>query len=332
MKIFVTGATGFIGSQLVKKLIEKNHQVLVLVRKKEDIGKFNCDRVKVIVGDITNPQTFIRHINKIDTLVHLAAKRANWGLREDFLKTNSESIKNLFNEKFKPRHIIITSSVYVFGKNNQLPLSEQSSRKATDIYGMSKIRAEDITMQLVQKYNIPYTIIRPAIVYGPKDNDFGMIIKMIKLVKSGKFPIIGSGENTLHLVYIDDLVEGYIKAIEKGGENRTYILASAKPVTLNNLIEYIKKELNVNYDTRAIPRLPLEMITFLVEIFYKIGFKLSPGIFKYEPPISLIKIRAVADSFSYDISKSKKELGFHPQTDYQEGIKKTVNWFLSAYK
>ncbi len=332
MKIFVTGATGFIGSQLVKKLVEKNYQVIVLVRKKEDIEKFDSNRVKVIVGDIASPQTFIKHVYKVDTLVHLAAKRANWGLKEDFLKINIESIKNLFNKKFKPKHIIITSSVYVFGKNNRLPLNEQSSRKASDVYGTSKIKAEDLTSHLFQKYQIPYTIIRPAIVYGPEDNGLGMIIKMIKLVKKGKFPIIGSGENTLHLIYIEDLVEGYIKAIEKGGKNRTYILASATPVTLDNLVKFIKRELNVEYDTKTLPRLPLEIAAFFIETFYKIGFRILPDIFKTEPPISLIKIRTIADNYLYDISKAKKELGFYPRTDYKIGMKKTVKWFLSISK
>lgn len=328
MKIFVTGATGFIGRKLVKRLVEKKYQVEILVRNKSDNKRFPKE-VRIINGNLEKPDTFTKYLTNQTTLVHLAAIRSNWGAKENFIKTNSNSIKNFFKKKSKPKHMIITSSVYVFGKNNNLPLNENSARLATDIYGLSKINAEDITVSSAQKYKIPYTIIRPAIVYGPEDNKSGMILKMIRLVNSGKFPIIGSGNNTLQLIYIDDLIEGYIKAIEKGGKNQTYILAAKKPIILKKLIEIVRSELGVKNKFKTFPRFPLEIAAYLVEAIYKIGFNFFPKLFNSEPFISTIKIRTISDNFLYDISKAKRELDFNPRIDYKNGIRKTVKWFLN---
>lgn len=328
MNVFITGGTGFIGSYLIPRLLKKNYTVTALVRnsiQKDRLGKMG---VNAVIGDITNQNTFIKELKKADLVIHLAAIRSNWGSSEDFKKINSLSVKNLFINKSSIKHIIITSSVYAMGKLVQLPSNENSPLRADDIYGLSKILAEQVTKEQSKKFNIPYTIIRPAIVYGPADNDRGMIIKMIKLIDAKRFFFLGNGQNLLHLIYIDDLIEGYLQAIKKGGKKQIYILSSAKSIILQNLANLIKKNLKSNYKIRSLPKWLVWLIAWIFEKIYSLGFKMIPTIFSQEPPLSTMKVQTLAGNWFYDMSKAKKELGFNPKVGYDTGIKKTVDWYL----
>ncbi|MDP3973582.1 MAG: NAD(P)-dependent oxidoreductase [Candidatus Daviesbacteria bacterium] len=323
-KLFITGASGFVGRHLVKKLNKRKYLITVLLRKKSDTPFFMKMGIKVILGDLTHHKTFIGQLNKCDILVNLAGIRANWGVKEEFFKINSEVIKKFFSKESSLKHIIITSSVYAMGRLSKIPADETSLLSGLGIYGKSKIRAEEITKELSSNFNIPYTIIRPAIIYGPNDNERGMLVKMISLVKNNRFLIIGNGKNLLHLIYIDDLVQGFINAIEMGGHNQTYILAAAKPITLYNLLLLIRKELNIKISLKYIPRLPVLLVAYIYELIYKIGFMLLPNLFKKEPFISPVKVYTLTDNFSYDTRKAKKELKFNPKIDYEKGIKNAI--------
>lgn len=327
MKIFLTGATGFIGKRLLRKIIEEGHKVTVLVRDINTAKQFKKSGVKAVIGDITKPDTFTKHLNNCHTLIHLAAIRSNWGSPKKFIEVNSKAIENFLQPKSSLKHIVVTSSVYAIGRLRSIPADENIPLNGLGIYGESKVQAEIITKKLSNKFEIPFTIIRPAIVYGPEDNDTGMIVKMIKLIKKKRFQIIGNGNNLIHLIYIDDLVEGYLKVIKKGGHNQVYILAGNKPITLLELTSLIKKTLRINYSNIFLPKLPLIFMAFFVENLYKVGFKIHHNLFNKEPFISPIKIQILTDNWSYNISKAKSELGFNPQVDYKEGIAKTVKWF-----
>ena len=327
MKIFITGATGFIGSHLISELQKRGYNITALVRNKSQKNKLESINIKAVIGDIVNPKTFQNILKQHEIVIHLAALRSNWDSQEKFRKINSEAIKNLFIPNSKLKHVIITSSVYAIGNLLKIPADEHHPLKAHDLYGKSKILAEEFTKKFSQKYKIPFTIIRPAIVYGQQDNDLGMVIKMIKFIKQKKFPIIGTGKNLLHLIYIDDLVNGYTKAIEIGGHNKTYILAGEKPIRLIDLVNLIKKELNTHYDDKYIPKILLRVPALVFEKIYEMGFKISPSLFEKEPPISNIKIDTISNNWYYDISKAKKELEFRPLVDYELGIKNTIKWF-----
>lgn len=326
-KIFITGATGFIGIHLLKRLSDEKYKIVVLVRQKKLIPKLKGVGIKVVVGDITKPKTFKKELNQCYILVHLAAMRTNWGLPEQFIEVNSFSLENFFTYGTQIRHMIITSSVYAMGKLSKLPADESEPLSPFGIYGKSKIRLEQITKKISKKYNIPFTIIRPAIVYGPNDNDLGMIIKMINLISKKRLPIIGNGDNLLHLIFIDDLTQGILKIIKRGGHNQTYILAGPRPITLLELIALIKKSLGVDYQNIFIPKWLLIPIANLVEIFYKLGFKIYPKFFFKEPFILPIKLHILTDNWFYNSRKAKTELKFEPKVDYKEGIQKTVRWF-----
>src|SRR3989344_9024980 len=243
MKIFLTGASGFIGKKLTEKLVRRGHIVTVLTRSKNKSNFLKVEVKKVIHGNILNPKKYTKELVKNDAVIHLAAIRANWGNKKDFLKVNGYSVSNLFVKGSRVKHVILTSSVYVHGPLKKIPANESHPVNTRDIYSKSKVLAERLTKKYSKRTNIPYTIIRPAIVYGVGDNETGFVSKMVSLLKKNKFLFIGDGENYVHLVYFDDLVDAYIKALEKGGNNKVFIIASKNAIKLKELVKIIQHEL-----------------------------------------------------------------------------------------
>lgn len=322
MKVFVTGATGFIGSHLIPVLIKKGYKVVVLVRSQDKARPFQQLKVKTVIGEISNPHSFINTLNQCDICIHLAAMRTNWGKEKDFYNINALAIDNIINAKTKLKHVIITSSVYAIGDLKKIPADESSPLCPKDIYGKSKRLLEERTIQNANKYNIPYTIIRPAIAYGPGDNELSFMNKLIRMVVNKKVTILGNGNNLIHLINIDDLINGYMKVIEKNGTNQVYILAGAKPIKLINLINIIKKDVRSDIRITKIPFYPALLLSYLIEYLYKVAYSLLPNVFVNEPLLLPIKVKIYGKNWYYNISKAVKELGFNPKVTYNDGISK----------
>ena len=322
--IFVTGSTGFIGKNLVQKLILNGYKVVALTTNEKGALLLKKFGAEPIIGDICKPKSFQSELKNCDIAIHLAGLRSNWDDPDKFINVNSKAVQNLFIKSGKLKHIIITSSVYAMGQLEKLPANENHPLKAIDIYGISKIEAEKIAQELSRDTNIPVTIIRPAIVYGPGDNEIAFMSKFIDLIKNKKLPIIGTGENLLHLVHVDDLTNGYLNAIKKKGNNQIYILAYHSPIKFNELHKIAQKELGINSNPPKIPRKLMLPAAYFVEWVFKLGYKISPNIFVKEPPITPLKIRTLFDSWHYDISKARKEIGFNPKIGYRTGIHRLI--------
>lgn len=319
-KILLTGASGFIGKNLANKLICGGYEVIALTTTADGAAALKKIGAQPVIGDITKPKTFSEILKTCDIAIHLAAIRSNWGDPNKFININVKAIQNLFVKDSKLKHIIITSSVYAMGSLENLPANENHPLRAIDMYGISKIEAEKNAKRLSKSTHIPITIIRPAIVYGPGDNEISFMSKFINLTKNKKLPIIGGGENLLHLVHVDDLTEGFLKAVKKTGKNQTYILAHHSPITFNELSRIVKKQLGIVYGQVKLPKKIMMPIAYIIEWLFKLGYKVSPSFFVNEPPLTPLKIRTLFDNWYYDISKAKKDLGYKPKISYKEGI------------
>ncbi|MFB0560449.1 MAG: NAD-dependent epimerase/dehydratase family protein [Candidatus Lokiarchaeia archaeon] len=321
-RILVTGGAGFIGSHLVDSLIEKN-EVTVL----DDLSSGNIQYIKdhlqkknftFIKGGIMDKKIVKKAAKDVNIIVHEAAVVGVKKYVENPLKvilTNTFGTHNLVEVALKEpvELFLLASTSEVYGKNVNMPLSENSDRilGPTNIfrwcYSTTKALDEHMLFAYHHQNGLPITILRYFNAYGPRQesSDYGAVIPIfIKRVLSGKPPLIhGDGKQTRGFTYITDVVNGTLLALEKEqGIGEIFNIGNEEEITINQLADLI-----------------LELTSTLNKIKPKhISYKEFYGD-SYEDTL-----RRVAD-----IGKARKILNYEPKITLKDGLKKTIDWYKS---
>ncbi|MBN1787177.1 MAG: GDP-mannose 4,6-dehydratase [Sedimentisphaerales bacterium] len=308
-RVFVTGAAGFIGSHLCERLINNNHIVVGLDNfdlfydrkiKESNIRTLTeSDKFELIEGDIRDADC-VESIceDGIDIIIHLAAKA---GVRPSILNpveyqsVNIEGTTVILEaaKRYNVKKFIFGSSSSVYGNNEKIPFSETDNVDfPISPYAATKKAGELLCHTYSHLYDIDMTCLRFFTVYGPRQRPDLAIHKFASLIEQGKpIPVFGDGSMMRDFTYIDDIIDGVIAAIERCKGFEVYNLGESKPVRLDELIAEIEKALGKK---ARIERYPVQ-----------------PG--------------DVERTFA-DITKAGRELGYNPQTDIAEGLKKFVVW------
>ena len=319
-KCLVTGGTGFIGSHLVKRLLDEGNEVRIFVRRPANQIFENLE-VDVVYGDIRDRESVFRSVKGVDKVYHLAAVFRETKLPDrDYWTTNVDGTRNILEASIKEgvNRFLHCSTVGVHGHISEHPANEEAPFNPGDIYQKTKVEGEILAKAYHKREGLPVTIIRPAGIYGPGDLRF---LRLFKAIKSGRFIMIGKGDVYYHMCYISDLIDGIIQASKRDEAiGETYILAGGKYTTLKYLVELIAKALKASPPKRSFPFfMPVYLASYIVEIIAK------P--FGLEPPIHRRRVDIFRKSRAFDITKAKKDLGYKPKVDLETGIKMTVEWY-----
>lgn len=315
MKALVTGATGFIGSNLVKELVKREYEVTCLARKTSNLRCLEDLEVSIVYGDCTDKNSLQQLPANFNYVFHLAgltkAKK-----EEDFFVTNVNGTENLLNvlsanSQSLKRFLYMSSLAAVGPSCDGIPLDETATPGPVSMYGRSKLKGELVT--LAYKDRMPVSIVRPPAVYGPRDRDFFMFFKMIR---RGFYPYWGKCYYSL--LYVDDLVRGLITAAEsREAEGNIYFLSDGRIYSNDDIVYEIIQAM----ETRAVR---LKIPNFAVELVAKISEKFAAG----STIINLDKLREIKHShWTCNSKKAENELGFIPRVTIKEGIKWTADWY-----
>ena len=307
MKILITGGAGFIGSEFVRQAVKKGYQVVVvdkltyagdLERLKEFLNSINFYR-----ADITNFE-FIEHIfdnEKPDVVVHFAAEshvdRSILNPAE-FLNSNIFGTYVLLeaSKKHNINLFINISTDEVYGELGETgKFTEESPLKPNSPYSVSKASADMLGKAYFRTYGFPVITIRPSNNYGPWQYPEKLIpVVITKALQNETVPVYGKGLNIREWLYVEDCADAIFAIIEKGKPGETYNVASGEERRNIEVVKAILELLGKPYD----------LIKFVED---------RPGHdFRY----------------SMDFSKVMKECGWKPKTSFEEGLKKTVKWYL----
>jgi nucleoside-diphosphate-sugar epimerase len=321
MNILITGASGFIGSHLVQRLTQLGHSIICVVRKESNIEFLSEFDVKFLqLDDLMSARVTLADV---DTIYHLAGIRHKWGTSwGDYQESGYHYTKRLLElSKGKARHFVFFSSVAVYDYPKSLPINESSPKNPHNLYGKSKLQCEEVIREYNRMYGVPFTIIQPSIVYGERDVT-GMLTRLIRMIHQGKYLTVGKGVNRLQMIYIQNLIDFSIKAgIENAPTNEEYIVSYKSPITVNELIELIHRELGLPQGASIkIPEWFARATAGILETSYKLG--IPPA--EREPVIAQEKIDTMVKDVWYDISKSSRVFDFYPHIDYLEGIERVI--------
>ena len=321
MKAFVTGGTGFIGSHLVEALAEKGFQVTCLVRKTSSLKWLASLPVSFVEGDLRDEDGLQRSLKGQDYIFHVA------GLTkaihpESFDLVNHLATRNLVRATLKAnqsleRFVYFSSLSAVGSSPTDQPLKDSPHPHPITPYGVSKLKAEEFILQHTNE--LPATILRPSIVYGPRERD---LYHYFQYVQKGWMPIVGSGDLLLSLVYVADLIRATLLSLETrktiGG---VYFVSDNTPRTWPEIGQTIASSIQTRLRTIHIP-IPI----FYLACLWEEGLS---RIRRRPPLLSREKVREVQEKYWIcDSMKAREDFGYTPKYSLEEGITKTARWYL----
>jgi len=323
MKVFVTGTTGFIAGELARELLRRGHEVVALVRNpdKPKAQQHASEGITVVKGDVTDKSTLLEPMRGTDIVFHLAAAQHEANVDDDyFWNINVGGTRNMLDAAVETgvKRFVHASTIGVFGEAKPgNVLNEESPTNPLNVYTKSKYEAEGIVRSYGTTGKLPVTVIRSAETYGPGDM---RLLKLFKQVNKGRFFRIGPGKNIHHLTYIDDLVDGYIKAAtSEDAENNLFVLAGADKPTTDDMLDGISDALGKSLLPIRVPLWVFDTAAIILES------TLQPlGI---QPPLHRRRMDFFKKEFAFDTSHARETIGYDPKVPFREGIKNTAKWY-----
>ncbi len=320
-KILITGGTGFIGSNLAKKLVEAGFTVRIL--RRENSSLFNLANVDVehCIGDVRDTESLRSAVRGCDTVFHTAAVISFWKPKhKEMFEVNVRGTKNVVDVCLSEHveRLIHTSSVAAIGRplHNGALADESTPFNWTTFgngYKLSKHHAEKEILEGIKK-GLNAVIVNPSVVFGPGDINFngGNIIRS---VKKGRTPVYFNGG--LNICYIDDVVNGHIAAAKKGTVGERYILGGT------NLTHKDAFQITAIIIGGRRPSLPLPVfaVRWIAKIFDGVGILLNK-----EPLITSELISGAGLQNWYSSEKAKRELDY-TITPFEHAVRRTYDWY-----
>jgi len=322
LNILVTGATGFTGKKLTQYLISNGENVRVIVRDKSKLSELlNSSNLEVHIGSISDEDIVNKAMVGITKVFHIAAIYRTSGITDQVYMDTHVRGTNLLLKAANEEGVskfVHTSTVGVHGDvGNGSPVKENAPYSPGDIYQQSKLEAELNVHKFYQEKGLPIVVIRPTAIFGPGDL---RLLKLFKIAAHRFSPILGDGKIKYHMVYIDDLIQGFIKASEVDEAiGETFIIGGDEVLSLNELLDTIGSTIGNNVRKFYLPVMPFKILGTLMEkIFTPMGIS---------PPIYRRRVDFFTKSRTFDISKAKEILDYRPKYSLQEGIRKTAEWY-----
>ncbi|MBA3443543.1 MAG: NAD(P)-dependent oxidoreductase [Gemmatimonadales bacterium] len=321
MRLLVTGGTGFIGSHLAEEGRRRGAEVVVLGltdRPEEEANARLLARIgaEVLPGSITDADLCRRAAQGVTHIFHLAVAMREGGKSDEFFETiNLDGTRHLLQAATAERvqRFVYCSTIGIYGHRAPGITSEESPLSPGNIYERTKVAAERLVQDFAENCGLAAAVLRPADVYGPRDQ---RLLKMFKGVSRGRFPLFGGGEGRRHMVYVDDVVSAFFKACEREeavGEG--LIVAGPRACTLRELLDHVTA---VTGSRRYGIRLPLAPMLGLAAVVEDVSAALA-----IDPPIYRRRMDFFHSDSEFDISKARRVLGWNPQVDLEDGVRRT---------
>lgn len=325
MRILVTGATGFTGKALVRRLLDDGHQVVGLDYKEglktEELRKWGAE---IVIGSVTEKDVVRRCMQGVDVVQHLAAAFREMNVPESYYHdVNVGGTRTMLDvaREAGVKKFVYCSTCGVHGNVDRPPGGEDAPIQPADYYQQTKYEAEPYVLEYV-KQGHKATIIRPAAIYGPGDPERFYLI--FKRAAKGWFPMIGSGKTFYHPLYIDNLVDALVLAMDVNkGNGQAYLIADEEYVSIQDLVQRTGRAMGIDVKIRKVPMLPVIALGHVVEKACK------P--FGIAPPIFPRRVDWYRQNRAFKIDKAKRDLGYVPQVGLDAGLQRTYEWYKAEH-
>jgi farnesol dehydrogenase len=323
--ILVTGATGYIGKPLALRLASCGHRVHAMYRNEAKTGGLQHEKINLFKATLTDPASIDSAMEGCDQVYHLAAFAAVWTRNTGMIYAqNVQGTLNILESarKFNVKRVVHTSTAGVFGPSGEGPIREDNPMAETHFihYDRSKVLAEQKIEEYVRE-GMDVVTVNPTRVYGPGNmGDSNGVTRMIRDYIKGRWHIIpGNGRSIGNYVYIGDVVEGHILAMEKGRSGEAYLLGGCN-LSFNEFFSILKEISQKRYLLIKIPLFIGISIAGILLTMAKLTGRMpliTPGL-----------LRRYMHHWAVSSEKARSELGYEP-LDFREGLRRTLEWLSS---
>ena len=319
--ILVTGASGFIGSHLVGRLVAEGEEVRALVRSEPGAAKVRSavaastapsGRVDVVTGDVSDVASLRRATQGAELVYHLAGTYR--GSPDELHATHVGGTKNLLDALDAGSRLVLVSSTSVYGWEQSWPADHLTPPRPTSAYGVAKLTAEHMVLGWAGGEGV---VARTTIVYGPGDTG-GMLPRAVRLLQRGlpRFP--GDGRNRIHLTHVDDLTAGLSRLAHKG--TGVFLFAGPEAASMDRILTLLAEGAGLPRPSFGIPSALLRPVAACVEVVWSLAGRGG------EAPLSRHSVEVACRDRAYSPSRAAEELGWSPEIPLEVGIPETGRW------
>jgi nucleoside-diphosphate-sugar epimerase len=327
MTTLITGGTGFLARNLIPALQERGHAVRALALPGEDIGWLEQRGVAVSRGDIREPDTLRAPMRDVDCVYHLAALMGPFLPMKDYHAVNVTGTENVCRAALSAgvRRLIHISSWTVYGMNLGDPVTEKMPlRPLKEPYAVTKAHGDELVRRLVAEQGLPAVIVRPGTIFGPGDRlNFGRIADGLE---RRRWVTVGSGRNALPLVYVTDVVQGLLLALDaEHGVGQAYNITNDSPLTQQEAWSAIAEAIGARPPRIHVPYRPLCAVAYASERIAMLGN------YRFDPLVTRHGAMLFGGDNRHSIDKARRELGYSPRVSLREGLGVTGQWYREEH-
>lgn len=323
MKLLITGGTGFIGSRLSVRARAGGHDIVVVGLTNTDAERDRLEElqalgIEVRVGQLQDRDFVRASLVGCDAVIHLAAAQHEANVPDAYFHTvNVDATRTLLEAciDLGVKRFVYGSTIGVYGSANDTALDEESPPRPENIYGVTKLEAENLVKSHADRLDV--TVVRISETYGPGDL---RLLKLFKAVQSGWFAMIGRGLNRRQPIHVQDLVRGLLLAVEHpAAVGQTILLAGPAPLTTREMVRDIAAALDSSVRNVRLPMWPMLLAAHTLER------ALKP--LHIQPPLHRRRLDFFKKSFWFSTTKAKRLIGFEPMIPFAVGARDTAGWY-----
>ena len=325
--LFITGATGLVGSHAVEEALKRGFRVKALVRGTSDTRWLDSWGVEKVLGDLADADALRSGVEGADWVFNCAAKVGDWGTLEEFRRLNVDALRVLLDaaSDAKVGKFVHVSSLGVYEGRDHFGTDETTppAAEALDGYTRSKVEAEALALSYVPARDLPLTVVRPGFIYGERDRT--VLPKLVNSLRTGRFAYFGSGEQALNCIYVKNLVHALFLAAESPKSvGEVFNVTDGPRVSKKQFIGRVAQLAGLKPPRRKIPLWLAWTLAILLERRAKRIGSTTP------PLVNKARYKFLGLNLDYSIAKARGVLGYEPPFTTEQGLVAAMDEFLKA--
>ena len=321
MRNLVTGGSGFLGSHLVETLVARGENVRALVRPTSKKAHLKSLGVELAYGDLNDIQSLREAMQDIERVYHCAALATDWGTWEMFRCANVTGVSNLLEAALEAdiSKFIHVSSSDVYGHPDCSADEDAPYRLRAWPYGDTKIEAEHRVWMYYRQHGLPTTVVRPVSIYGPRSPT--LVLEIVELLKSGRMIHIGKSDKPAGLTYVTNVVDVLLLAADnEKSVGQAYNACDGSDITWRQYVDRLAEIVGVSSPRVVIPYRLAYLTGWVMEKTY------GAVRIKTRPLLTRMAVELFGTNQGFSIDKARRELGYEPKVDFDEGMRRVEVW------